>query len=176
MATAFAVGHSLSCESTRSPSMAVTLKSQTCLRIVRVLCVIGALGAMTAVVNAQGSRPQLIVQMPDANVTTGMLVIYGQKLLWNNDSQAVVTLAGMPLAVLSATESQVLAQLPSGIVPGTYKVTVSRGPSTVQNGGVDLTIGTVGAAGPQGPRGDAGPRGEMGPQGETGPQGLQGIA
>ena len=154
--------------------MVVTSKYGRFRRIATALGVVVALSAMATAVNAQSSRPQLVVQMAEAPATD-VLYIYGQKLLWNNDGQVVVTLAGMPLAVVSASEGQVIAQLPAGLMPGTYRVTVSRGPSAVQNGGVDVTIGAVGPVGAQGARGDTGPQGEIGPQGIQGDKGATGL-
>jgi hypothetical protein len=61
--------------------------------------------AMTAVAHAQG-RPQLVVERAHADLTTEVLSIEGQKLLWNNDSAVVVTLAGSPLEVLNGLGSE----------------------------------------------------------------------
>lgn len=140
-----------------------------------VLCVASAV-AMTAVAHAQStSRPQLVVQRAEADLTAETLFIEGQKLLWNNDTEVFVTLAGTPLVVLSATDSQVFARLPPGLAPGTYLLRVSRGTGAVQNGTFDLTVGAVGPAGPTGPKGDMGNTGPEGLAGATGPQGPVGL-
>jgi hypothetical protein len=132
------------------------------------------------------NRPQLIVQRAEADLSAETLLIEGQKLLWNNDSAVVVTFAGTPLPILGATESQVLAQLPPGLTPGSYLLKVSRGAGAVQNDVFDLTIGAVGPEGPTGPKGDRGdpgpdglpgaigPAGPTGPRGPTGPKGADG--
>lgn len=144
-----------------------------------VLCVASAV-SMTGAAHAQG-RPQLVVQSAEADLSAETLLIEGQNLLWNNDSAVAVTLAGSPLVILSATNAQVLAQLPPGLAPGTYRLKVSRGSGSVQNGGLDLTVGAGGPAGPTGPRGPEGQRGEPGPEGPTGsagaigPQGDRGL-
>src|SRR5207249_1489623 len=105
-----------------------------------VLCVAAAV-AVSGVASAQGtSRPQLVVERAEADLTTDTLLIEGRKLLWNNDSAVVVTLAETPLLVLSGTETEVLAQLPPGLAPGSYLLKVSRGQSTVQNDVFDVTI------------------------------------
>jgi len=131
---------------------------------------------MPAVAHAQStSRPQLVVQRAEADLAAETLLIEGQNLLWNNDSEVVVTLAGTPLLVLpGATDTHVLAQLPPGLTPGDYLVKVSRGTGAVQNDEFDLTIGAVGPAGPAGPRGPDGQPGEPGPQGSPGPPGPKG--
>ncbi|PYQ37791.1 MAG: hypothetical protein DMF77_25920, partial [Acidobacteria bacterium] len=103
-------------------------------------------------------------------------MIEGDRLLWNNDSTVVVTLAGTPLGVVTATDSQVLAQLPPGLEPGSYVLKVSRGPSALQNGVFEVTIGTVGPVGPRGPKGDMGDVGPQGLPGSTGPAGPAGPA
>jgi len=119
-------------------------------------------------------RPQLVIQRTEADLAAETLEIHGQKLLWGNDDEAVVTLAGAPLVVLSATETQILAQLPAGVTPGSYVLKVSRGVGAVQNDVFDVTLGTAGEVGPPGPRGLPGPAGEPGPQGLQGLQGIQG--
>src|SRR5262245_20549421 len=123
------------------------------------------------------SRPQLIVERAEVDPSAETLLIEGQKLLWRNDKDVLVTLAGTPLVVLSATETDVLAQLPPGLEPGSYQLVVSRGAATVQNGSFDLTVGAVGPAGPPGPKGDMGdpgPQGLPGLPGPSGPPGLKG--
>ena len=91
-----------------------------------VLCLAGAAGS-SGVAHAQStSRPQLVVQRAEADLSTETLLIEGDRLLWNNDSAVVVTLAGTPLGILNATDSQVLVQLPPGLAPGSYVLKVSR--------------------------------------------------
>jgi IPT/TIG domain-containing protein len=119
--------------------------------------------AMTAVAHAQSTnRPQLVVQRAEADLTSETLLIEGQKLIWNSDSEVVVTLAGTPLEVLSAAETQVLVRLPPGLAPGSYLLKVSRGTGTLQNCAFDVTVGAVGSAGPPGPKGDTGNTGQEG--------------
>jgi len=105
--------------------------------------------AINAVARAQTTnRPQLLVQRAEADLTTETLLIEGQKLLWNDDNEIVVMLAGTRPANLSATQFHVLAQLPRGLAPGTYLLKVSRGTGTVQNDVFDLAVGAAGPAGP----------------------------
>lgn len=146
-----------------------------------VLCIASSL-ATAGVAHAQ-ARPQLLIQRADADLAADTLLIHGENLLWTNDASVAVTLAGTPLAVLSATSTELLAQLPAGLEPGAYLLKVSRGPATVQRDYFDLTVGTVGPPGPPGPpglkgdMGDTGPQGlpgDIGPTGETGATGPQG--
>ena len=53
----------------------------------------------------------------------------------------------------------VVVELPAGIPPGDYKLTLFEGKHAAEH---DLTIGAVGPAGPQGPAGAVGPQGPMG--------------
>jgi hypothetical protein len=141
-----------------------------------VLC-LAASSAVSRLAHADtASRPQLVVHRAEADLAGETLLITGEKLLWNNDSAVVVTLAGTPLAILGATESYVLAQLPPGLSPGSYLLKVSRGTGTVQNDAFDLTIGAVGPAGPIGPKGETGDTGPQGLPGATGPAGPTGPA
>jgi hypothetical protein len=139
-------------------------------RVLSMILGVACAFAMTAVAHAQG-RPQLVVERAHADLTTEVLSIEGQRLLWINDDVVVVTLAGSPLEVLSATETEVLVRLPPGLAPGSYMLKVSRGTGTVQNGTFDVTIGAVGA---QGERGETGPRGDTGPEGLPGADGANG--
>jgi hypothetical protein len=78
---------------------------------------------------------------------------------------------GNSLIVISASDAQVVAQLPAVVVPGTYDITLSA--SGCDN--VDFNL-TYGAAGPQGPAGPAGAQGMQGLPGLPGPTGLTGPA
>ena len=84
-----------------------------------------------------------------------------------------VALTGSPLTVNSASDTSVSANLPSGIVPGAYLLTVQNATSGLL-GIFDATIGQVGPTGPQGPPGPAGATGPAGPTGPTGPAGPTG--
>ncbi len=90
-----------------------------------------------------------------------------------------VTLGDFPnpldlIGTPSATE--ITAELPEGIDPGDYLLTVSRGTGQSQNDEYDLTIGAVGSQGPEGPAGPAGADGADGAPGPQGPEGPQGPA
>lgn len=78
-----------------------------------------------------------------------------------------------PLVITSATDTEIVAELPASIAEGDYLLTVSNGGGQSQNDEYDLTIGF----GPQGEQGKLGPQGEqgkLGPQGEQGKLGSQG--
>lgn len=142
-----------------------------------------AAAAMPAAAAAQNARPsQLVIvsALPDA--ATGLLTIAGRHF----GTAPVVTLASMTLTVESATDSQIVADLPASIAHGTlgtYLLTVSAGAAATANWSVDLTLwahGPAGPAGDQGARGDRGPVGPIGLTGAPGPRnqipGTTGVA
>jgi hypothetical protein len=86
----------------------------------------------------------------------------------------LITLAGVPLAPLSLSDTEIVAQLPSGLAPGSYRLMLT---SAREHERAAATFDvTVGAIGPQGPAGPAGPAGEPGAQGPAGARGLPGPA
>jgi len=111
---------------------------------------------------APPSPPQLVIVSAKADAGAGTLIIDGSAF---GDGTPAVTLNGMPLTVVTSTPNEILASLPSGLDPGTYLLTVSRGPATTQFDSFNLTLGAVG---PQGPAGATGATGATGPQGPPG--------
>lgn len=105
---------------------------------------------------APGSPPRLVIVSVSADVVAETLTIDGTS--FGNDTP-VVTLNGTPLTVPIWTPSHIEATLPAGLAPGTYLLTVSRGPATTQFDAFNVTLG---AAGPQGPAGPTGPPGPPG--------------
>jgi hypothetical protein len=125
----------------------------------------------------QQPPPQVVVSVAatDAGATTLFLAGSG----FHADSR--VLLGSQPLAVLAvATDGSTLtAQLPAGLAPGTYLVTLVTGPGQVQQAAFAVTLGAVGPQGdpgPAGPEGAAGPAGSPGPAGPAGPAGPSGAA
>jgi IPT/TIG domain-containing protein len=105
---------------------------------------------------APGSPPQLVIVSVTADAVAETLIIDGTSF---GKDEPVVTLNGTPLTVPLWTPSHIEATLPAGLAPGTYLLTVSRGPATTQFGAFNVTLG---AAGPQGPAGPSGPPGPPG--------------
>jgi hypothetical protein len=98
----------------------------------------------------------------------GVLVIQGGNF---GDAPPYVTLAGVPLVVLSSNRTEILAQLPDPTPPGSYLLLVARGPLRLPFYLFDVAIGALGPKGDPGPQGDRGPEGEQGPPGPPGPPG-----
>jgi hypothetical protein len=141
----------------------------------------------TTSAGAQGKQPppQVMVSMAATDPGATTLFLAGSGF----HADARVWLGSQALAVLAvASDGRALtAQLPAGVAPGTYLVTVVSGPGQVQQAWFAVTLGAVGPqgdsgpAGPTGPPGPAGPGGPAGPAGPagatgaTGPQGAQGA-
>jgi hypothetical protein len=76
-----------------------------------------------------------------------------------------VYLDGVLLTLVSSSSTKIVADLPGGLPPGSFRLVVGAG-------AFDVTNGAVGPAGPTGP---AGATGATGPAGPTGPQGPPGT-
>lgn len=109
----------------------------------------------------------------NTSVSGDKLTIVGMHFL-SRRASAEVSLAGTPLETLSASETQLVAQLPESLSPGSYLLQVSRKVGKRWS----ITTPFYITLGRQGPKGDPGPQGEVGPQGPrglTGPQGPTGL-
>jgi hypothetical protein len=84
------------------------------------------------------------------------------KVLFKNDAIPVVTY----------TDTQIVATLPTGTTQGTYVLNVEN--SDGDKSKFDLAYGATGPQGPAGPQGTTGPQGVPGPAGPTGPEGPAG--
>ena len=123
---------------------------------------------------ALAQRPE--ISKVEADVVGGYLYVTGEN--FGRKEQLMLNLAGEPLTILVKTEVQLIAALPAGTQPGTYRLTLQKGRGADVLDSVDVTIGSTGPAGPEGPQGQqgpAGPAGQAGPQGEPGAPGAQGA-
>jgi hypothetical protein len=126
------------------------------------LPLLAVLGAAHPALARPDSPPQLVIVSAKADTLAGTLAIDGSAF---GDGTPVVTLNGMPIVVVTSTSSEIVATLPPGLDPGTYLLTVSRGPATTQFDSFNLTLGAVGPPGPPGAAGTAGATGPPGPPG-----------
>jgi hypothetical protein len=134
------------------------------------------------VVNASTVVPRSVgLLSATAEISGDVLYLAGQ----NFGNAPTVTLAGLPLQILSVSPDGTLlsAQIPTPLDPGSYLLTVSRGPAATQNATFIVVVGSGSASngpkgdpGPAGPAGPAGPQGATGAQGATGPQGRHGTS
>jgi hypothetical protein len=104
-----------------------------------------------------------------AELELGQLRIRGSGFVRGANDPVTVTLAGELLTLVTRSSSEIVAALPAGIEPGSYRLMVIRGGLIP---GADLFEVTIGGTGPPGPPGDTGPQG---PMGDTGPPGLPGA-
>ena len=127
----------------------------------------------TAFTNAQKAD----ISKVEADLVGGYLYVTGEN--FGRRDQLTLKLSGEPLTILVKTEVQLIAALPAGTQPGTYRLVLQKNRSIDILDSVDVTIGNAGPAGPEGPQGQAGaqgPQGEAGPQGPAGQTGAQGAA
>ena len=115
--------------------------------------------------NAWAAKPTITSAV--ANFQTNQITITGTNF---GTAKPYVTLDALAATVVTYTPTTVVADLPSGITPGAYLLSLTN---KVNNliGTFDVTLGTAGPQGAQGLQGAQGPAGPAGPQG---PQGLQG--
>ena len=109
---------------------------------------------------------------------TMQVSVSGSAFLDGKTNTLLAELGGVPLNVLTLTDSTFTAELPQGMGDGDYLLFVYNENGA---GGYALTIGAVGptgATGPEGPPGPMGPEGLMGatgPEGPPGPMGPEGL-
>jgi len=102
-------------------------------------CVIGLATLVPRVAAQPPQAPQLVVTgaVSDANGDT--LTIAGANF---GGGRPFVTLDLVPVTVRYATDAEIFAAVPVRLMPpGTYLLTVSRGPSAAENGSFQLTLG-----------------------------------
>ena len=127
----------------------------------KVLLVVGASVVLTTVVTlsarnlmAQPASQQLTITEVTVDAPTpGLLTIEGRNL--DNGSNLAVTLGDspVPLSILTAGSTQVVATLPDPMTPGDYLLIASTGMGASRRDVYDLTVGAVGPQGPPGPPG-----------------------
>lgn len=123
---------------------------------------------LTPPVAATGGSPVPRIDEVRADFDAGLLSIRGQNLVRSVHDPVYVSLSGETLAVVNRLPSEILAQLPPGIEPGTYRLVVVRSGFLPLADAMDVTLGAAG------PRGEPGEPGEKGDRGDPGPPGVQG--
>jgi Collagen triple helix repeat (20 copies) len=127
--------------------------------------------------NPDGNRLTSDVEIKRVEVIESGKVPTGLVITGNFGNNApIVELQGSRLALLSSTDTQLDASLPTGLVSGSYLLKLIGGKRSVV---FSVAIGEEGPVGPQGLQGLqglAGPTGATGPQGPQGARGLQGAA
>jgi cysteine-rich repeat protein len=105
-----------------------------------------------------------------ADLEEGTITVRGRNL---GGDRCRVWLGGTRLNVERGSSKEVVALLPVGLAPGTYRLKLSRGKAKWQSDEFAVAIVAAGAGIP-GPPGPPGPPGTMGEPGPQGPQGAQG--
>jgi hypothetical protein len=112
----------------------------------------------------------LVIERVDIDTPViGQLTITGDHFDFGNTLAVVLGSPPMALNIISTTPTQIVADLPPGILTGDQLLTVSTGKGQSQNDEYDLTFGTMGPPGP------TGATGAMGAPGATGAQGPPGV-
>jgi hypothetical protein len=112
-----------------------------------------------------------IISSALANYANNQIVLTGENFKPAAAAPSV-RLGGTALTLLSSTNRNIVAILPAGFAPASYKLAVTN--SNNQTGSLIVAVGINGATGPQGPAGSVGPAGSLGPQGRTGQAGASG--
>jgi hypothetical protein len=123
-----------------------------------------------------GILPILTVNSTTINYSTNQMTINGSG--FNPLKKApMVIMTGGSLAIVSYTNSQIVATLPNNTAAGNYGIVVTNAigelfPFVITYG----AVGPQGLQGPAGPQGATGSQGVPGPAGPTGPEGPAGPA
>ncbi|MGA9585283.1 MAG: IPT/TIG domain-containing protein [Terracidiphilus sp.] len=112
------------------------------------------------------------VQSGTINYVTNQVTLTGTNFVPGKPKPTIL-FNGAALAVVSATNTQVIATLPTGLTPGTFNLTLTN--SAGNSVEFDMTYGAIGPQGPAGPAGPAGAQGLVGPIGPAGPAGPRGL-
>lgn len=137
------------------------------------LALLGLQASIPSPASAAGT-PHVRIIEARSEMELGELFLTGENFIRRTTDEVFVTLAGEPLTVVSWSETEILAQLPAGIAPGTYRLVVVRSGNPSEDA-IDITLGAVGPQGPEGPEGAQGPMGEAGPPGLPGLPGEDGT-
>ena len=140
---------------------------KTMSRWTALMIALSALMVMPAI--AFGAVPS--IEGVSVDYSKSLCYVYGDNF---GTKAGTVTIGGTLLTVKTWAATEVIAALPSGVVPGSYLISVTT-KAGVQSANFDATLGNVGPPGPQGPAGPAGPAGPMGPAGPLGPTGATGA-
>ena len=120
-----------------------------------------------------GGIPILTVNNTTINYGTNQVTINGFAFEPFKKAPAVI-MAGGSLAIVSYTDTQIVATLPTTIAAGNYGIVVRNAIGELFP--FVITYGSVGPQGLQGPPGSVGPEGPVGPAGPTGLPGTVGPA
>jgi hypothetical protein len=123
------------------------------------------------------SKHSLVITEITVDFTASRMTVLGENFLGTENRKQPSVFLGRNLlkALLPATSTLLVVQLPAVLTAGTYLAIVSNGDGNSDFDTMDVTIGAAGATGPAGLPGVKGEKGADGAKGLQGPQGPQGI-
>jgi hypothetical protein len=145
------------------------------------LCMFGLATGLRS--HADDPKHAPVIVSAQANFVANTITITGNNFGTNPPT---VTLDATTLTLASNSNTSIVANLPAGILPGSYHLKVAKAEGGKGNpdhddkddvATLDVTLGVQGPQGPQGIQGIQGPQGiqgQQGPQGAVGPAGPQG--
>jgi len=119
-----------------------------------------------------------VITQTEVDYSTMTIYVYGSNF---GTKKPIVKLGDAQLVLLSWHPEEIVAQLPSDIVPGSYNLTLFctsyhyPPPFKYLEASLSVTIGAEGPPGEPGPQGPMGLTGPAGPEGPVGPQGPVGL-
>ncbi len=131
---------------------------------------LAALSLLTPYLAFGTSTPILTLNSATINYTNNQVTFSGASFEPSGKAPTVL-FSGSPLAIVSFTNTQIVAALPTNTKAGTYSVCVANSLGEL----LPFAL-TYGATGPQGPIGPQGPAGAKGAPGPPGPRGFPGAA
>jgi len=127
--------------------------------------------ALIVITAAQASSQIPVIAYTTTNYSTMALNVFGSDF---GTAIGTVTLGDYKLAVQTWAAGEIVATIPSTIIPGSYVLVVKTPTRPLPL--LAVSVVTLGTSGPQGPIGPQGPQGITGAQGPIGPQGLTGSS
>jgi hypothetical protein len=119
------------------------------------------------------SPPVIISSSISSDLTT--ITINGSGFVQGGTTPTVV-LGTDTLTVVTSSNTQIVASLPTNEPAGSYLLSVTENGGGSKTTAFGVTVGVVGPQGPQGPQGVIGPAGPQGMQGPSGPTGSTGAS
>ena len=156
------------------PEMRKTLNyaAEAVSRTLRGVCQSGVvLATVLAASPLMAQLPSVASTTINYSVTPNQITISGQSF---GASAPKVVLNNATLTLISNTNTTIVANMPNGLSPGSYILTVTP-KNVLIPAAFEVTNGAVGTQGPTGLTGATGATGPVGPAGATGPAGAAGA-
>ena len=145
---------------------------RTCMKSIALAIIVSVLLIPTLMNSAQAAGLPIITHT-EADYNQMLLTVYGMNF---GTSRPTVKLGETSLFVQTWGQQQIVAQLPLGVVSGSYLLTVTVPTRLIPLiAALSITLGADGEPGPAGPQGLPGPQGIQGPAGLDGLPGIAGA-